>query len=416
MTNTTREPTVALVGAFDTKADEYQFVAARLATSGVSSILIDTGILGDGRLPADFSQREVAASGGGDLDQLRRHAHRNEAIVVMASGAANIVSGLVGSRSIHGLMVLGGSNAGYVMSQVATTLPIGWPKVLVSTITAGDTRPYVGTSDLTMLYPIVDIAGLNSVTRVILARAADACAGMVLGAADAPDENHGQRVLACSMFGVTTECVTAVHNRFAAAGDEVHVFHANGTGGRSLEAMTRSGFFGAVADITTTELADELLGGVCSAGPTRLTAAAEAGVPQVVSVGALDMVNFGTRASVPEKFSNRRLLAHNPAVTLMRTSADECAELGLILANKVNAAKGFTEVLVPSRGFSQVSSAGAPFHDPVADEALIESLRAGLEPRIPLRIYDVAINDPAFAEHISSALARAFNLTEGVTQ
>jgi uncharacterized protein (UPF0261 family) len=403
---------VVLAGALDTKAEEYGFIQDRLTAAGVPSILVDTGVLGTPRIEAAIDRRSVAAAGGADLDALIAGQDRNDAMVAMARGAAALVRDLYDQGRVSGVMMLGGSNAGFVMSQIAAALPIGCPKVLVSTIVAGDTRPYVGTSDLTMMYPVVDIAGLNSISVGILARAADACAGMVLGPPPAAQFGSVPSI-ACSMFGVTTTCVDAVRDSLTARGNEVQVFHANGTGGRAMEAMVRSGFFAAVADVTTTELADELLGGVCSAGPHRLEAAGELGVPQVVSVGALDMVNFGARATVPDRYADRLLHAHNPAVTLMRTNAAECAELGALLAEKLNRATGPVEVHVPTRGFSQMSVAGAPFHDPDADAALIGALRSSLDRSIPLHLHDVAINEARFALELVNALQRTISITKG---
>lgn len=405
---TQTSPSVVLVGALDTKGSEYGFVRDRLAAAGIGSVLVDSGVLGAPTIAVDVRRATVAAAGGADLDALVRAGDRNEAMQSMARGAAVVTRQLYDEGKVAAVIVLGGSNAGFVMSQVAAALPIGVPKILVSTIVAGDTRPYVGTSDLTMMYPVVDIAGLNSISMPVLARAADACAGMIAGTA-VPHSAAGTRAVACTMFGVTTTCVTAVQQALVGRGDEAQVFHANGTGGRTMEAMIASGFFDAVADITTTELADELLGGVCSAGPGRLTAAAANGVPQVVSLGALDMVNFGAPDSVPDHFAGRLFHAHNPAVTLMRTNADECAELGVIMAGKLNASTGPVEVLVPSKGFSQISVEGAPFHDPVADAALLESLRGTVDPRIPLRVVDAAINDQQFVDEIMKALAGAFS-------
>jgi uncharacterized protein (UPF0261 family) len=403
---------VALIGALDTKASEYGFVRGRLANAGVPSLLIDVGTLGQPGIVPDIDRARIAEAGGADFASLARAGSRNDAMVAMASGAARLVRQAFDRGDVSAVLMLGGSNAAYVMSQVSAALPIGFPKLLVSTIAAGDTRPYIGSSDLTLMYPIVDIAGLNSITTVILSRATDACIGMVTGAA-LPAEHTASDVVGCSMFGVTTACVTSVRDSLVHDGAEAHVFHANGTGGRALEAMVRSGLFTAVADITTTELADELLGGVCSAGPDRLTAAAQSGVPQVVSVGALDMVNFGAPETVPERFAGRRLLAHNPAVTLMRTTPDECATLGRMMAEKLNESTAFTEVHVPARGFSQVSVSGEPFYDPEADRALIEALRAALSPRIPMHVYDAAINDQVFADEISSALFRALSIEKG---
>ncbi|WP_308465845.1 Tm-1-like ATP-binding domain-containing protein [Rathayibacter soli] len=416
MTGTARapHPRIILAGALDTKGEEYGFVRDRLKAAGIPTLLLDTGVLGSPSIPVDIDRRSVAQAAGADLDILITRGDRNEAVISMAQGAAAITRRMYDDGTVAAVIVLGGSNAGFVMSQIAAALPVGCPKILVSTIVAGDTRPYVGTSDLTMIYPVVDIAGLNSISIPVLAQAADACAGMVMGA-PLPEAGTAPAI-ACTMFGVTTTCVTAVHDALIAQGDEVHVFHANGTGGRTLEAMTRSGFFAAVADVTTTELADELLGGVCSAGPERLEAAATHGVPQVVSVGALDMVNFGAPDTIPQRFTGRLFHAHNPAVTLMRTNATECAELGAILARKLNMSTAAVEMLVPSRGFSQISVEGAPFHDPEADIALIESLRDNLDARIPLRVIDAAINDQSFAAAITSTLNALLASTPSTTK
>lgn len=402
---------VVLAGAFDTKHQEYGYVRDRLAAAGVGSLLVDFGVQGSPGIRPDIGREAVAKAGGSDIGTLVRDGDRNAAMIVMGRGAAAEIRRLHERGEVAGVMVLGGSNAGYAMSRIADALPFGCPKLLVSTIVAGDTRPYVGTSDLTMMYPVVDIAGLNSISIPVLAHAADALAGMVTGPPTGGATDV--RSIGASMFGVTTACVSAVRDTMEGDGHEVHVFHANGTGGRSLEAMIRSGVFAAVADVTTTELADELLGGVCSAGPHRLEAAAETGTPQVVSVGALDMVNFGAPDTVPEYFAGRLLHAHNPVVTLMRTSAEECAELGGILADKLNAGSGFTEVLIPARGFSQISVAEAPFHDADADAALIDSLRSRLDDRIPLHILDLTINDPRFADEITQSLCRALSPMKG---
>lgn len=399
------KPLVILAGAFDTKHAEYGFVRDRLADGNVRSLLLDFGVLGSPGIQPDVDRATIATCGGGDIESLLRDGDRNAAMITMARGAANEVRRLFDLGHASGVIVLGGSNAGYVMSLIAQALPFGCPKLLVSTIVAGDTRPYVGTSDLTMMYPVVDIAGLNSISIPILTHAADAMAGMVSGAK--PVASSDVHSIAASMFGVTTGCVSSVQKSMESAGNEMHVFHATGTGGQSLEAMIRAGVFTAVADITTTELADELLGGVCSAGPNRLEAAGATGTPQVVSVGALDMANFGAPESIPSRFAGRQFHAHNPAVTLMRTNADENAQLGRIMANKLNAATGFTEVLIPALGFSQISVEGEPFYAPDADAALIASLQANLDPRIPLLIFDLTINDPRFADEITQSLGRA---------
>lgn len=402
---------VVLAGAFDTKHGEYGYVRDRLAGHGISTLLLDTGVMGAVGVTADIDRDRVAAAAGTTIERLRQDGDRGRAVTVMAEGGSREIARLHEEGIVAGLIVLGGSNAGYVMSRLAPMLPFGMPKILVSTIVAGDTRPYVGTSDLTMMYPVVDIAGLNTLSISVLARAADACAGMLTGPPVETASPAG--FIATSMFGVTTGCLDAVHDTMQHAGWEVHAFHATGVGGRSMEAMLRDGLFDAVADITTTELADELLGGVCSAGPDRLTAAGAQGVPQVVSVGALDMANFGARDTVPTRYAGRLLHAHNPVVTLMRTSPEECAILGRVIAHRVNAARGLSEVVIPLQGFSQISAPGGVFHDPVADMALIDAVRTELRKDIPLQLIDTEINHPAFAEQVTNALSRLLRQTKG---
>lgn len=406
---------VALIGTLDTKGAEYAFVRDRIAAAGIPTILLDCGTLGAPTVAPDIDRARVAASAGSDVDTLTRTGDRNTAMETMARGAATIARELHDAGHLAGALVLGGSNAGFLMSRVAAALPIGCPKILVSTIVAGDTRPYVGTSDLTMLYPVVDIAGLNSVSVPVLARAADMMVGALRGP-DLPTDLTVRGTVGCSMFGVTTACVSAVQRHVEELGLEPLVFHATGVGGRALETLIASGAVDAVADVTTTELADDLLGGVCTAGPDRLTSAARAGVPQVVSVGALDMCNFGPMDSVPAEFADRQLFAHNPSVTLMRTNPAENAELGRCIAAKLAEATAFVEVHVPARGFSQISAPGGPFHDPEADRALIDALRAHLRADIPLHVHDLAVNDPEFAAQIASALDRALATVEGGTR
>ena len=401
----TDRPAVALVGALDTKADEYRFVRDRLHDAGIPTLLIDVGVLGAPALAADVSRQDVARAAGADVAALARGADRAAAVRTMAAGAATCLRSGVADGTVGALLVLGGSNAGVVMRHLADRLPFGLPKTLVSTVVAGDTRPYIGVGDVDMVNPVVDLAGLNSISVPVLARAADALAGVLHGAPVVVPQRAGGRV-GCSIFGVTTECVVRIERSLEDADTETQAFHANGVGGRTLERLIRAGTFDAVADVTTTELADELLGGVCSAGPDRLTAAADAGVPQVVGPGALDMVNFGPRDTVPAVYRDRLLVAHNDAVTLLRTSPDESAALGRILAERVNRSTGPVEVVVPELGFSQISAPGGPFADPVADRALLDALAADLRPDVPFVRVPVTINDPDYADAVLAALAR----------
>jgi uncharacterized protein (UPF0261 family) len=272
---------------------------------------------------------------------------------------------------------------------------------MVSTVASGDTRPYVGAVDVTMMYSVVDIAGVNRVSARIMANAAGAIAGMV--GADVP-QLADKPLIGASMFGVTTPCVTRARERLEELGYEVLVFHATGAGGQSLEALVRGGFLTGVLDTTTTELADELVGGVLSAGADRLEAAGAAGVPQVVSLGALDMVNFGPRETVPPQFEGRNLYVHNPTVTLMRTTPDECAELGRTIGRKLSAATGPTVLFVPLKGVSMIDVEGQPFHDADADAALIGGLHETLGDSVEVHELDTDINDPAFAVAMADRL------------
>jgi uncharacterized protein (UPF0261 family) len=280
-------------------------------------------------------------------------------------------------------------------------LPVGVPKVMVSTVASGDTRPYVGAVDVTMMYSVVDIAGVNRVSARIMANAAGAIAGMV--GATVP-ELAEKPLVGATMFGVTTPCVTRARERLEELGYEVLVFHATGSGGQSLEALVRDGFLAGVLDTTTTELADELVGGVLSAGPDRLEAAGAAAVPQVVSLGALDMVNFGPRETVPPQFEDRTLYVHNPTVTLMRTTAAECAELGRTIGRKLSAATGPTALFVPLGGVSMIDVAGQPFHDPDADAALFGALRDSVDGSVEVHEVETDVNDPAFAVAMADRL------------
>jgi uncharacterized protein (UPF0261 family) len=274
-------------------------------------------------------------------------------------------------------------------------LPVGVPKLMVSTVTAGNTRDYIGASDVALMASVTDIAGINSISGRILANAAAAMAGMV----DAPPTRlqEPRSLIAATMFGVTTPAVTTAREALERRGYEVLVFHATGTGGMAMEGLVDSGFIAGVLDITTTELADRLVGGVLAAGPDRLEVAGRNAIPQVVSLGALDMVNFGARDTVPPQFESRNLYIHNPSVTLMRTTAEECAELGRIIAGKLAAARGPTALFVPLRGVSAIDMEGGPFYDEAADQALFAALRENVSENVELHELEYNVNDPEFA-------------------
>lgn len=403
-----REQTIALVGALDTKGAEYGYLRELIDRLGTKVIMIDVGVLGESTISADLSRSRVAELGGGDLDQLRSDADRGAAMQVMATGAGRAIAEMATAGRLDAVLTVGGSNAAYVMGEVATRVPIGFPKLLVSTIAAGDTRPYVRATDVTLTYPVVDINGLNRITRPVLANAAHACVGMAGARLDrtaATDLESERSLVGVTMFGVTTAAGTATVNGLAERRLEGLTFHCTGVGGSSLETLISNGFIAGVADLTTTELADDLVGGVCTAGPDRLTAAGAVGIPQVVSVGALDMINFGAPQTVPSSFADRNLYAHNPAVTLVRTDAREAAELGRRMAAKLNVATAPVAVLFPHRGLSQLSVPGGPFADRAADQALYAELRSGLRAGIDLYDFDTDINDPAVAATAVDLLA-----------
>jgi uncharacterized protein (UPF0261 family) len=395
-------PTVVLLGTLDTKGIEYDYLRELLHAQGVETVLVDAGVLGEPRAEPDITREEVARAAGADVRGLAEGGDRGAAVTTMARGSAAIVGRLHSEGRLDGVIALGGSGGTAIATEAMRALPVGVPKLMVSTMASGDTRPYVGASDVTMTYSVVDIAGVNAVSAQILANAAAAIAGMAV--AEPPAVRSERPLVGASMFGVTTPCVEAARERLEKLGYEVLVFHATGTGGQSMEALMRSGFITASLDITTTELADDLVGGVLSAGPDRLEAAGELGIPQVVSLGALDMVNFGPMDTVPAEFRDRVLYKHNPTVTLMRTTAEECSQLGRRIARKLNAAAGPTTLFIPLRGVSLIDSEGQVFWDPDADAALFAALRENLNPDIDVRELDMNVNDPAFAREMAETL------------
>jgi len=395
--------TIAVLGTLDTKGPEHAFVAERIRDRGHATLLIDVGTGEPPTVTPDVSRAEVAAAAGLDLAAVAGRRDRGECVAAMATAAPRFLERLVAAGRVQGVMALGGGGGTAIAAAGMRALPIGFPKLIVSTLASGDTAPYVGTSDIAMLPAVVDVQGLNRISRVILARAAGAICGMV--EADVASCAEKPLVVA-SMFGNTTKCLEAALPLLEAAGYEVLVFHATGTGGRAMEALIAGGLVAGVLDVTTTELADEVVGGVLSAGPERLDAAARHGVPAVVAPGCLDMVNFGERQTISEAFTGRTFSVHNPQVTLMRTTPDECTVIGRLVARKLNASCGPVSVLLPRRGLSMIGGPGGPFHDPAADAAVCDAIERGLRPDIPCTSLDCTINDPAFARACVEALLR----------
>ena len=385
--------TIAVLGTLDSKGEEHAFVAALIARHGHNPLLIDVGTGGPATVQPDVTREQVAAAAGIDLAALMAKKDRGECVVAMTKAAPAFIAKLAAEGKIDGIISLGGGGGTAIGTAAMRALPLGFPKLMVSTLAAGNVAPYLGTKDITMMPSIADVAGLNRLSRVIFTRAAGAICGMV-GAV--PEVGASKPLIVASQFGNTTICVTEAKKVLEAAGYEVLVFAATGTGGRIMESVIESGIVAGVLDITTTEWADELVGGNLNAGPDRMDAAAKANVPVVVAPGCLDMVNFGEMASVPTKFKGRNLYIHNPQITLMRTTADECRQLGAIVAKKANAYQAGTAIMIPKKAISVISAAGQPFHDAAADEALFSALKANA--KVPVQEFDLAINDQEFAQ------------------
>jgi uncharacterized protein (UPF0261 family) len=411
-----RPSSVLLVGTLDTKGHELAFVRDLLRGHGIETLVIDAGSLGPPVFEADIDREEVFRSADTSLASVRERGDRGQAVAAAARGVARLVRKLSSETSVAGIFGLGGSAGTEIATSAMRQLPFGVPKVMVSTLASGQTRPYVGGSDITMVFPVADIAGLNRLTRTALTNAALGLAGMVRLPRPTDGPAHERPVVAATMFGVTTPCVDCARHVLEEESVEVIVFHATGVGGQAMEGLVRDGELAGVLDLTTTELADELVGGVLSAGPDRLEAAGRHGIPQVVSLGALDMVNFGPRSTVPERFAGRRFHQHNPSVTLMRTTPEENEALGRRMAEILGRARGPVVVLIPRRGLSALDAPGQPFHDPEADDALFAALSAGLSanPQVRLESRDEHINDPSFARAAARAMMGFLPLRKGL--
>lgn len=445
---------VILLGTLDTKGVEYQFVRDLLNAQGLDTFFIDAGVLAPPHFAPDISRDRVFAAAGTSLDAVVKANDRGQAVELAAKGAAKVVAELHTQGKVDGILGLGGSAGTTIGTAAMRALPFGIPKLMVSTLASGQVKSFVGVRDIMMLHSVVDISGINRISRVVLMNAANAMAGMVrgqrmfggyfericdkcgspmvrrkgkhgdfFGCSTYPTCKHmveaGQNavnpialgesekpLITATMFGVTTPCVEAARKKIETAGYEVLVFHATGTGGMTMESFINDGIITGVLDITTTELADELVGGILSAGKDRLTAAALRKVPQVISVGALDMVNFGPRDTVPEKFKDRKFYVHNSNVTLMRTTPAENDKLGKEIAEKASAAQGPTAILLPLKGVSAIDREGQPFWWPEADQALFQSIRNWVGPQVKVIELNLHINDAEFAHVAADTLLK----------
>ncbi|HEX9117791.1 MAG TPA: Tm-1-like ATP-binding domain-containing protein [Anaerolineae bacterium] len=395
---------VVIVGALDTKGAEFRFAADLITGRGLPVIVVDFGVMGDPPFVPDVPADEVARAGGSSLAELRAGQDKTKAMETMAAGLTKVVKDLYDAGRLGGILGMAGSGGTAIATRAMRGLPIGVPKVMASTVAGGDVAAYVGTTDITMMPTVVDVAGINSISRSIYANAAGAIAGMVQMRDALPEAAEARPLITASMFGNTTACVSRAQKALEAEGYEVLVFHATGTGGKTMESLIASGFAGASLDITTTELADYVCGGVMSAGPERMLAAARAGIPTLLVPGCVDMCNFWGKETVPEKYHDRNLYVWNPNVTLMRTTVAENIRMGEMIAAAANAATGPVTILLPLKGVSQLDSPGNLYWDPAADAACFDTIKANVKPGIPVVEMDCNINDPEFAERAAGLL------------
>ena len=386
--------TIAIAGTFDTKGRELKFIKELVEEQGLATLCIHTGVF-EPLVAPDVTNADIAAAVGADINAIIEKKDRATATDVLSRGMEALIPKLYAEGKFDGIISIGGSGGTSLATPAMRALPIGVPKVMVSTMASGDVSPYVGTSDIIMIPSVVDVEGLNDISRKIFSNAVNALVGMVQNQKEI--KGDGKPLLAATMFGVTTPCIKTAKEYLESQGYDVLVFHATGTGGQCMESLIDGGFIKGVLDITTTEWCDEVVGGVLSAGPNRLAAAGKAGIPQVVSVGALDMVNFGPWDTVPAQFKERNLYKHNPTVTLMRTTGEELAEIGGKIAEKLNAAEGKTCMMLPLKGVSAIDVEGAPFYDAEADAVLFQTLRDKLADNVELIEMDYAVNDDEFA-------------------
>ncbi|RIK35639.1 MAG: hypothetical protein DCC55_29700 [Chloroflexi bacterium] len=394
--------TVVIVGALDTKGDEFALVKRLIEEAGVRTLVVDFGVMGQPAFTPDITRQEVADAANGDLGYLASGQHKDEAMRTMADGLATIVRNLFDEGRLDGILGMGGSGGTSIATAAMRTLPVGVPKLMVSTLGGGDVSAFAGTKDITFMPSVVDVAGINRISRAIYANAAGAIAGMVQ--TEAPAGDAEKPLVTASMFGNTTQAVDRARALLEQNGYEVLVFHATGTGGRTMESLIADGYITGSLDMTTTELADYVCGGVLSAGPERCLAASRAGIPAVLVPGCVDMCNFGGIETVPEKYKGRNLYQWNPNITLMRTNVEENVQIGQLIAAAANAATAPVAILLPLKGVSMLDSPGGQFWNPEADQACYQAIKQNLRPDIPVHELDHNINDPQFADTVANTL------------
>ena len=399
--------TVVIVGALDTKGKEFAFVKDLIQKEGVKTITVDFGVMGKPDFQPDVPREEVAQAGGGDIAHLAAGDHKDEAMRVMADGLKAVVSKLYADGKLDGILGMGGSGGTSIATTAMRALPVGVPKVMVSTLGGGDVSNYSGTKDITFIPSIVDVSGINSISRAIYKNGAGAIVGMVK--MESPKGEGEKPLITASMFGNTTTCVDRARGVMEAAGYEVLVFHATGTGGKTMESLISDGYIVGSLDITTTELADEVCGGVFTAGPERCLAASRKGIPAIIVPGCVDMANFWGIETVPEKYKGRNIYQWNPNVTLMRTNVEENKKMGEMLAAAANASTAPVAFIFPMKGVSMLDSEGGQFWDPAADKACYDAIKKNIKAGIPVIESDHNINDPEFADLCANTLLKMLN-------
>ncbi|MGL5256267.1 MAG: Tm-1-like ATP-binding domain-containing protein [Proteocatella sp.] len=394
--------TVAIAGTFDTKGNEYLYIKETFENMGFKTLTIHTGVF-EPKFTPDVSNAEVAKAAGVNIDEIIEKKDRAYATEILSKAMEKLVPELFEQGEFDGIISFGGSGGTSLATPAMRALPIGVPKIMVSTVASGNIMQYIGTSDLIMMPSVVDVSGLNSISLKIFNNAIFAMAGML--SFEASKEVEKKPLIGASMFGVTTPCVDAAREYMEKRGYEVLVFHATGVGGQSMESLIEAGFIEGVLDLTTTEWADEIAGGVLSAGPKRLEAAAKNNIPQVVSLGAMDMCNFGAYDSVPEKYKERNLYKHNPTVTLMRTTVEENKKIGEKIAEKLNLSNGKTSLFIPLKGVSAIDVEGQAFYGPEEDKMLFDTVKGLVDKsKVDIVEMDTDINDRAFAEAAAQKL------------
>ena len=398
---------IVIVGALDTKGQEFKFVKDLIEKEGLATLVVDFGVLGQPGFEPDISREDVAKKGGHEISEFADGKHKDEAMKTMAMGLEEIVIQLYEDGKLDGIIGMGGSGGTSITTTAMRALPVGVPKVMVSTMGGGDVSPFAGTKDITFMPSIVDVSGINSISSNIYANAAGAIAGMVK--TEKPDTGEEKPLITASMFGNTTTAVDHARGILESEGYEVLVFHATGTGGKTMEGLITDGYITACLDITTTELADEVCGGILSAGPDRLKAAAHEGIPAIIVPGCVDMANFGGVETVPDKYKDRNLYEWNPNVTLLRTNVEENKKIGKMIAQAANESKAPVVILLPSQGVSMLDSEGERFWDPEADAACYDAIKANVKSDIKIIESDHNINDPEFSGLCAKTLLNLLN-------